>query len=168
VADIVDCGLDWQKRFNKGNVGLAVSGFSYGGYLTFLALTHPEAPWCCGITLWGCTEQPPLVYEMGMPTEEALRKKADIERSPAHQASRIGYPLLILHGARDRTAKETDVWHIAARVKASGVPCELVVFDDDGHGLHLHREEMYAHIFRFLDQHFPKSEMPNKTDAGDA
>ena len=152
VLDVVDCGLDWRRRFNGKDRPLAVSGFSYGGFLTFLALTHPEVSWTCGIALWGVTELMPLWYSRGLPVDPVERERAFQERSPVRQADDIRCPLLILHGGRDTTAT-TDVRSIQKSVRQSGHHCELVVFEEDGHGLKLSRPEMLSRMLKFLDIH---------------
>ena len=151
VWDVVDCGVDWRSRFGGAGQPLAVSGFSYGGYLTFSALGYREAPWSCGVTLWGATMIPPGAWAEGLPqgvdTQTALRETSAVTR-----ADEIRFPLLILHGGRDTTPTE-DVVAIQKTVRESGYPCELVVFEDDGHGLFASREEMMDQMLGFLDQH---------------
>ncbi len=153
VWDIVDCGLDWKERFEATDRPLAVAGFSYGGFLTFLALTYPEAPWSCGITLWGATILPPAVQARGLPRHSEERQQAWQDRSPVAQAHRIRFPLLILHGGRDTTATVEDVQSIQARVRETGLPCELVIFEEDTHGLPLSRPEMFGRMLDFLATH---------------
>jgi pimeloyl-ACP methyl ester carboxylesterase len=152
VDDVVDCGLDWQKRFNKGKEKLALIGFSYGGFLSFLALTDPAAPWCCGISLWGVTSAP----RYGFPEDEEERKKAVIERSPVKQAHRIRHPLLIMNGDRDSTPIK-DLEKIQKKMSSTDIPCTLIIFKGDTHGLPLSREAMYKNMFEFLDEHFKDS-----------
>lgn len=151
VWDVVDCGIDWRKRFGTADSLLAVSGYSYGGFLTFLALTDPAAVWSCGITLWGGTMIPPSHANQGVPSDNEAREAALLERSPVAQAARIKHPLLILHGARDTTSSVSDVSRIQQSVKSAGIPCELVIFENDGHGLHLNRDAMFQHMFDFLE-----------------
>lgn len=158
VRDVVECGIDWRKRFDKPDAPLAVSGFSYGGYLTFLALTHPDAVWTCGITFWGATMMSPLTQTTGLPQDADERRKALEERSPARQAHRIRFPLLILHGDRDTSAlteaatMNEEVKLIRDRVRTSNVRCDLIVFEGESHGLKGCRPQMYAHTLKFLDE----------------
>ena len=151
VLDVVDCGLDWRRRFDAANRPLALSGFSYGGFLAFLALTHGEPQWCCGVTLWGATELITAWHARGLPADPRERKSVLRERSPVLRAGEIGSPLLILHGGRDTTATTPDVQSIHRSVRESGVPCELVVFEDDTHGLKLSRPEMFRRMLEFLE-----------------
>ena len=149
VFDIVDCGLDWVSRFDGDVRSLALAGFSYGGFLTFLASTYQESPWSCAITLYGVTGFLPRF--LTLPPEE--RKRAMRERSPVVRAGDIRVPLLMLHGGRDTSASTEDVESIRDSVRTSGVPCELVVFEEDSHGLRLNRPAMFGHMLEFLDTH---------------
>ena len=149
VWDIVDCGLDWLSRFGGDSRSLALAGFSYGGFLTLLASTYEEAPWSCAITLYGVTGFLPRF--LTIPVEE--RQRAMRERSPVGRAGDIRVPLLMLHGGRDTSASTEDVESIRDSVRESGVPCELVVFEEDSHGLRLNRPAMFRHMLEFMDTH---------------
>ena len=149
VWDIVDCGLDWLSRFDGDSRSLALAGFSYGGFLTFLASTHEEAPWSCAITLYGVTRFLPRF--LALQADELER--AATERSPIARAGDLRVPLLMLHGGRDTPAATEDVESIRDAVRDSGVPCELVVFEEDGHGLRLNRPAMFRHMLKFMDTH---------------
>ena len=149
VWDIVDCGLDSLSRFKGDSRSLALAGSSYGGFLTFLASTYPEAPWSCAITLYGVTRFLPRF--LALQAEELQR--AATERSPIAGAGDIRVPLLMLHGGRDTTSSTEDVMSIRDAVRDSGIPCELVVFEEDTHGLRLSRPAMFRHMLEFLDIH---------------
>ena len=149
VWDVVDCDMDWVSRFDGDSRSFALAGFSYGGFLTFLASTYPEAPWSCAVTLWGATRFLPRF--LTLQAEEWER--AASERLPIARADNIRVPLLMLHGARDTMASTEDVESIRNSVRHSGVHCELVVFEEDNHGLYLSRPEMFRHMLEFLDTH---------------
>ena len=153
VLDVVDCGLDWRRRFDAADRPLALSGFSYGGFLAFLALTHAEVGWCCGVTLWGATELIAAWHARGLPADPSARDDALRERSPVRRAGDVRAPLLILHGGRDTTATRPDVRSIQRSVRDAGVPCEMVVFEEDTHGLYLSRPEMFRRMLEFLDRY---------------
>jgi dipeptidyl aminopeptidase/acylaminoacyl peptidase len=153
VWDVLVAGFDW-KRKNQNNRPLAIMGCSYGGYLTFLALSHPDVPWDCGITLWGVTriEHLGLQLPRAYPSEQMERRKAERERNPLEQAIKIKTPLLILHGEKDTTSTNDEVKSIQKQVQSQGRFCDLVIYPDDTHGLGKHRKEMFEQIFVFLDK----------------
>ncbi|MFD1673869.1 S9 family peptidase [Alicyclobacillus fodiniaquatilis] len=154
VADVIACGNDWRRR-TGGQRPVAVMGFSYGGFLTLLSLAQADANWACGISLWGATtiENMGLHVPRAYPDDPIEREIAQVERSPIQQASKVHAPLLILHGGCDTTSTNEDVELIQARVEAAGMPCKLVIYADDGHGLMRHRREMFAEILSYLEQY---------------
>jgi dipeptidyl aminopeptidase/acylaminoacyl peptidase len=154
VRDVVECGIDWRQRFNQPDAPLAVSGYSYGGYLTFLALAQvDDGLWTCGITFWGCTMIPAMSRRYGLPDDPAEYDRALQERSPVRQAHRIRSPLLILHGERDTTSSIDDVQTICRQARM----CESIIFEGETHALHGCRPQMYRHMLDFLRTHMRAS-----------
>ncbi|MFK7693541.1 S9 family peptidase [Paenibacillus sp. HJGM_3] len=151
VWDIVACGQDWKGRFGE-NQRLFLAGFSYGGFLTMLAMARNNVPWERGISLWALTRIEylgawlPIAY----PNDPAEKEQAVLERNPILQAHHIKTPLLILHGGRDTTATNSDVNEIYRNVTMNGTKCKLIVFDDDTHALPKNRKQMFKQIFNFL------------------
>lgn len=152
VWDVLAAGLDWKQR-TGGKRPLILAGYSYGGFLTLLALAQEEIPWAGGIAMWTVSGMHRLGLQLqrAFPSEAGARAQAEIERSPLAQAGRIRVPLIIFHGALDTTATVEEVETIQARVTAGGGACELIVYADDTHGLVRHRDEIQARVLRFLD-----------------
>lgn len=152
VWDVIACGQDWKDRFGK-NQRLFIAGFSYGGFLTLLAMARNQVPWERGISLWAVTRLEylgawlPIAY----PNDPAEKEQAIMERNAVIQAHQIKTPLLILHGGRDTTATNTDVNEIYRNVKTNGTECKLTIFDNDTHALPKNRKSMFKHIFNFLN-----------------
>lgn len=153
VWDILAVGLDWKQRTGE-NRPLIVAGYSYGGFLTFLALAQEEIPWAGGIAMWAVSDisHLGLFRHRAFPTDADQQAAARVERSPLKQARRIRVPLLIFHGALDTAATNEEMKAIQTSVLDLGGKCELVIFNDDTHGLVRHRDEIHAHILSFLSQ----------------
>lgn len=153
VWDVLAAGFDWKKRIGE-NRPLIVAGYSYGGFLTFLALAQEEFPWAGGIAMWSVSG----MHRLGLHQHRAFPTDADqlalamIERSPLEQAERIRVPLLIFHGALDTTATTEEMKSIQDSIVNRGGECELIVFKDDTHGLLRHRDEIHASVLRFLER----------------
>lgn len=130
----------------------SIAGFSYGGFLTLLAIAQEDAPWDCGVTLWAATriEHQGLHLPRAYPKDPAEKAKAVVERNPIEQSSRIRKPLLILHGGRDTTSANEEVAAIRRNMTSNGAVCNLVIFEDDTHGLAKNRKEMFRNVFDFL------------------
>jgi len=153
VWDILAVSFDWKQRFGE-NRPLIVAGYSYGGFLTFLALAQKEIPWAGGIALWSVSNMDHLGMHRhrAFPTEADQHAVALVERSPLQQAGSIRVPLLIFHGALDSAATTEEMKAIQNSIFGQGGECELIIFDDDTHGLMRHRDEIHAHVLRFLRQ----------------
>ncbi|GMW01566.1 MAG: hypothetical protein AMXMBFR84_27030 [Candidatus Hydrogenedentota bacterium] len=144
VLDVVAAGNDWKQRSERP---LAVVGYSYGGYLTLLALARDDAPWLGGATLWGMLSlQPPLLsmIEATVPAESI--KAVIAARSPLAQASHIDRPLLLLHGALDGGATTEEAMSLAKAIAHA----QLHVYKNDAHGLSLNRGDVIHRLTAFL------------------
>jgi dipeptidyl aminopeptidase/acylaminoacyl peptidase len=149
VADVTAAANDWKQQHKDRPLVLA--GYSYGGYLTLLALARHDAPWDAGITLWGMVSiQQPLLamLEATLPTDTLARKHALAERAPLDQATAIARPLLILHGALDGAATIEEVNSLHGRISQS----ELIIYPNDGHGLFLNRPDMLQQLNAFIER----------------
>ena len=154
VQDVVDCAVDWKRRFGSELGSLALVGVGFpSGYLAFLALTYPEAPWSCAVTVSAPTIIGRHMETMALPQEPAGRQEELRQRSPVAQAGKIRFPLLMLHGGRDLGAPLDDVKAIQTSVRRSGFRCDLVVFDNDPYGLPLSRPRMFETMVDFLREH---------------
>ncbi|MFA6239957.1 MAG: alpha/beta fold hydrolase [Candidatus Hydrogenedentales bacterium] len=150
VSDVVAAGIDWKKH-NGNERSFVLAGYSYGAYLALLSLARDDTPWDAGITLWGMVRlQQPLLgmLEPSLPTEGGARDLALAERSPIHQAGRLQRPVLILHGALDGAATRDDVAELHKRIPHN----ELVVYENDGHGLCLNRKDVHRRIMEFISK----------------
>jgi dipeptidyl aminopeptidase/acylaminoacyl peptidase len=153
VWDIVAAGLDWKNRLGKDRP-LILAGYSYGGFLTLLSLAQEGNPCAGGIVLWAGSG----LHRMGahqhkaFPPDPVQRAEALIERSPLEQAGRIRRPLLIFHGALDTVATTEEMQAIHDRVVAAGGDCELIVYDDDTHGLRRHRDDLHTRVLEFVER----------------
>lgn len=126
---------------------IACHGGSYGGYLTYMALTKTPDVWKAGIASVGLTDllaaydesPPPMrqVFElmMGNPVEnEALWR----DRSPIHFAENLKAKLLIIHGANDPRCPISQARAFRDRLLENGFTegehFEYVELDKVGHG----------------------------------
>ncbi|MDE2282260.1 MAG: prolyl oligopeptidase family serine peptidase, partial [Actinomycetales bacterium] len=63
-------------------------------------------------------------------------------------------PLFMIHGRNDPRVPLSEAEDMAAHLRARGVRCELVVYDDEGHGLArlANRLDAYPRALVFLDE----------------
>ncbi len=164
-ADIVT-GAEALIRAGLAEAGrVGVTGTSYGGYSAWFLLTHypPDviaaaAP-VCGMTDLVVdyeTTRPdlrPFSEEMmgGSPRQAPERYH---ERSPINFISDIRGKLLIVQGARDPNVTPENVRQVVQRLDANHIPYELLVFEDEGHGIGkpANQERLFARLAAFFDE----------------
>lgn len=127
-----------------GKVG--VTGTSYGGYSSWYQVTHAD-PDLIGASAPICGMTDLVVdYETTRPdlrpySEEMIGGKPDevpqryYERSPIHFVQNIRARLLIVQGARDPNVTPANVREVIHKLEEHDVPFDLLVFDDEGHGI---------------------------------
>ena len=147
---------------------LGIYGVSYGGYLTYAALTMTPELWSAGVAIAGVTdwklcydeELPALRHYdhemMGDPVENAVLWR---ERSPVYFADRLRAPILMIHGLHDPRCpvNQARVFREALlRLgRKEGRDFEYLEFSDEGHGS-ADREQIlraYRPAFSFLERH---------------
>jgi dipeptidyl aminopeptidase/acylaminoacyl peptidase len=150
---------------DAGKIG--VTGTSYGGYSAWYLITHypPQiigaAATICGMTdlvVDYNTTRPdlrPLSEEMmgGRPDQVPERY---VERSPINFVQDIHGELLIVQGALDPNVSPENVRQVRERLEAYRIPYQLLVFEDEGHGIQkpANQEVLYTKLADFFEQAF--------------
>jgi dipeptidyl aminopeptidase/acylaminoacyl peptidase len=123
--------------------GIGIMGGSYGGYMVMAGLTRYPDLFAAGADLFGVVnfetffaETEPWMAaistrEYGDPRTEAALLR---ELSPIHAIDRVKAPTLVLHGANDTNVPLVEAEQVVRELKGRGVPVELVLFPDEGHG----------------------------------
>ena len=122
----------------------AITGGSYGGFLTLFALTTQPEEWAGGVAVVPVADWVDDYYLLdasfrfydefffgGSPNE-----KPDLyrERSPITHLARLQAPVLILHGENDSRCAIQPVIRFAEQAKERGLPVEMIITRDEGHG----------------------------------
>jgi dipeptidyl aminopeptidase/acylaminoacyl peptidase len=143
VKDIKDCvdALVAQKIADPKRIG--IMGGSYGGYMTLAGLTEYPDLFAAGADLYGIVNfetffahtEPWMAaistVEYGDPVKQ---KDLLASLSPIHKLDRIKAPTLVLHGANDTNVPVVEAQQVVDTLKKRGVPVDLVLFPDEGHG----------------------------------
>jgi dipeptidyl aminopeptidase/acylaminoacyl peptidase len=143
---------------------IGVSGRSYGGYLTLVALAwFPElfrvGVDVCGIsdfaTFYAQTEPwiaAAAVSKYGDPHAHAALLH---ELSPIHSADRITAPLLVVHGAYDTNVPIVEAEQIVEALRDRGASPGFLLFDDEGHEVHgtANRARFVHEVVRWVTAH---------------
>ncbi|MGV9858563.1 alpha/beta hydrolase family protein [Gordonia sp. NPDC003425] len=142
IDDVADCATHLCDKGFAHPDRLYVSGRSYGGYLTFAALTfHPEL-FAAGIAICGMSDlesffrntEPWIAVaaytKYGHPESD---RELLQDLSPIRRIDDIRAPLLVVHGAHDTNVPVSESQQIVDELRARGSVAELLMFPDEGH-----------------------------------
>ncbi len=164
VKDLA-AAVEWLKVSGGADAKrIAVTGGSYGGYMTMAAITlYPDlfaaAVNTVGIVNWETflkntsgyrRRQREVEYGMLDKNIEFLRKI-----SPIAKVDRIKTPLFVIHGKNDPRVPYTEAEQIVKVLKDKGAIVEYKLYDDEGHGISKlkNRLELYPLVADFLDKY---------------
>jgi dipeptidyl aminopeptidase/acylaminoacyl peptidase len=138
-------------------------GGSYGGYMVLAGLAFQPERWAAGIELVGISSLVTFLEN----TAEWRRKFREreygsLERdrefllaaSPLTRVDVIRAPLFVIHGANDPRVPVGEARQIHRSLTERGIRCELLVYEDEGHGLKKlpNKLDAYPRAAAFLDQ----------------
>ncbi|AEE93846.1 dipeptidyl aminopeptidase/acylaminoacyl-peptidase [Acidianus hospitalis W1] len=140
---------------------VAVTGGSYGGYLTMMAVTKYPDMWCSAAAVvpfvnWFTEkkfEREVLQQydEMKMGNDENLLR----DRSPIFFIDNIKSPLLILAGENDPRCPAEETRQVIEKLKERNIEVEYKIYEDEGHGFS--KIENYVDSIRrvveFIERH---------------
>lgn len=146
---------------------LAVTGYSYGGYMTAYLTGHDDrfAAAVAGgivadmVSMGGTSDDAHLLnlFEIGiMPWDSAQRERL-AEMSPYSSVDRVNTPTLVLHGEKDLRCPvhQAQQWHYALRER--GVPTGLVLYPGGSHifplmGVPSHRVDYARRVVDWVER----------------
>jgi dipeptidyl aminopeptidase/acylaminoacyl peptidase len=157
--------VEWLKT--KGGADpkrIAVTGGSYGGYMTMAAITlYPDlfaaAVNTVGIVNWESFLKNTSGYRRRQREVEYGRLDRDLEFlrriSPLAKVDKIKTPLFVIHGKNDPRVPYTEAEQVVAALNKRGAIVEYKLFDDEGHGISKlkNRLELYPLVADFLDKY---------------
>ncbi|MDQ1438322.1 MAG: hypothetical protein QOK43_1951 [Acidimicrobiaceae bacterium] len=142
---------------------VALMGGSYGGYMVLAGLAfHPER-WAAGVDIVGISSLVTFLENTSV-WRRAFREReyGSLERdreflesaSPINFVDDMRAPLFIIHGANDPRVPVSEAEQIHKVLADKGVRCELLVYEDEGHGLVKLRNRLdaYPKVADFLDE----------------
>ncbi|MHB8245834.1 MAG: alpha/beta hydrolase family protein [Acidimicrobiales bacterium] len=142
----------------------ALFGGSYGGYMVLAGVAFQPELWAAGVDIVGISDLISFL-ENTSPYRRVHREReygslsADrdfLERaSPLRHADDIRAPLFVIHGENDPRVPVTEARQLVASLQRRGVPHEVMIFADEGHGLAKleNRLEAYPRAVDFLVEH---------------
>ncbi|BDC19449.1 S9 family peptidase [Acidianus sp. HS-5] len=140
---------------------IAITGASYGGYLTMMAVTKYSDIWCSAAAVvpfvnWFTEkklEREVLQQydEMKMGNDENLLR----DRSPIFFIDNIRSPLLILAGENDPRCPAEETKQVIEKLKENNIDVEYKIYEDEGHGFSKIDDyvDSIKRVVEFLEEH---------------
>jgi dipeptidyl aminopeptidase/acylaminoacyl peptidase len=163
VADLAAIHA-WLPSVGLDPARTALWGGSYGGYMVLAGVSMQPELWAAGVDVVGMSSLVTFL-ENTSDYRRAIREReygtlADdreflLRASPITYLDDIAAPLFVIHGANDPRVPLSEAEQIKAALDHKGVPCELRVYPDEGHGLakRANRVDAYPAALEFLQQH---------------
>ena len=163
VADLAAIHA-WLPTVGLDPARTALWGGSYGGYMVLAGVSMQPGLWAAGVDVVGMSSLVTFL-ENTSDYRRAVREReygtlADdreflVRASPITYLDAIVAPLFVIHGANDPRVPLSEAEQIKAALDRKGVPCELRVYRDEGHGLakRANRVDAYPAALEFLQQH---------------
>jgi dipeptidyl aminopeptidase/acylaminoacyl peptidase len=163
VADLAAIHA-WLPSVGLDPARSALWGGSYGGYMVLAGVAMQPELWAAGVDIVGMSS---LVTFLENTSEyrRAVREREYglltddrdflLRASPITYLDDIAAPLFVIHGANDPRVPLSEAEQIKAALDGKGVPCELRVYADEGHGLakRANRLDAYPAALQFLEEH---------------
>jgi dipeptidyl aminopeptidase/acylaminoacyl peptidase len=141
----------------------ALWGASYGGYMVLAGLAFQPELWAAGVDIVGVSDLVTFL-ENTSPYRRAFREREygslAVDReflasaSPLRRADAIRAPLFVVHGRNDPRVPVSEAEQLVAKLKERDIRCELVIYEDEGHGLARlsNRLDALPRALAFLDE----------------
>lgn len=158
---------------------VAIYGGSYGGYAALVGAAFTPEVFRCAVAVAAPSDLRTFVTSVPAYWKPALAHlhrrigdpavDADFlwSRSPLSRVDHIRIPILLAHGANDPRVRREESERIVADLRRRGVPCEYLLFPDEGHGFIKPRNRLafYEAAERFLARHLGGRCEPASPDA---
>ena len=145
ITDIEDAAIWIKKNWARDGVvpKIGVTGGSYGGYSTLMAMTRFAGTYNAGVAVVGMSDLVTFlnntapyrrilrITEYGDPEKD---KEALIKLSPTTYVNQVRDPLMIIQGANDPRVPVGEAIQIHETLQKKKIESQLIVFADEGHG----------------------------------
>lgn len=145
ITDIADAATYIRTNWGKDGVAprIGVTGGSYGGYSTLMAMTYLAGAYDAGVAEYSISNLATFlvntapyrrilrISEYGDPVKD---KDALVQLSPITHVGKVKAPLLLIQGVNDPRTPVGEAVQIFKVLEQRGVPGGLILFPDEGHG----------------------------------
>ncbi|MFO7915342.1 MAG: alpha/beta fold hydrolase [Candidatus Krumholzibacteriales bacterium] len=159
ISDLEDeiTGLEMLKSLPAVDPErIGIWGWSYGGYMTTLALLKKPEAFRAGaavapVNRWQNYDTHYTEERLGIPSENADAYK---KGNPLTYAENLKNHLLIIHGMLDDNVHFQDTVLLVDAMIASGVDFEVMFYPGGRHGIR--SDDSRIHLFRKITRHFER------------
>ncbi|TCM45563.1 alpha/beta fold hydrolase [Kribbella sp. VKM Ac-2568] len=155
---------EWLPSIGVDPGRTALWGGSYGGYMVLAGLAFQPDLWAAGVDIVGIASLVTFLENTSEYRKVAREREYGVlsedrdfleQASPLNRVDDIRAPLFVIHGANDPRVPLSEAEQIAKALEKRGVPCQLLVYPDEGHGLakRANRLDAYPQAFAFLRVH---------------
>lgn len=163
VADLAAIH-EWLPSAGLDGCRAALWGGSYGGYMVLAGLAFQPERWAAGVDIVGISDlvtflENTSAYRRAYREVEygSLAEHRDFleSASPMGRVDEIRAPLFVIHGQNDPRVPVSEAYQLVASLERRGVPHELIVYPDEGHGLAklANRLDAYPRAIAFLERY---------------
>jgi dipeptidyl aminopeptidase/acylaminoacyl peptidase len=163
VTDLAHAAYWLKERPEIDGDKLVVYGASYGGFMVLAALTNYPDLWAAGVELVGISNFVTFLentsdYRRAHRESEygSLAHDRDFLQSisPLNHLDKITAPLMVIHGANDPRVPVSEARQLAVALESRGIPVQLLIFDDEGHGIVRLKNKLVAYpaVVTFLQK----------------
>jgi dipeptidyl aminopeptidase/acylaminoacyl peptidase len=166
LTDIEDASKFVRAQWAVGGKAprVGIFGGSYGGYSALVGMTIFAGAYDAGVSVVGISSLVTFlentapyrrilrISEYGDPTKD----RAALEQlSPIRHVDRVSAPLMLIQGATDPRVPVGEALQFFDAVQKKGVPSELIIFPDEGHGMKKRPNQVlgYGHTVRFFQKY---------------
>jgi dipeptidyl aminopeptidase/acylaminoacyl peptidase len=166
ITDIEDAATWARRAFAADGKAprVGVFGGSYGGYSALVGMTMFAGAYDAGASIVGIANLVTFL-ENTAPYRRILRaseygdperdREALVKLSPTSYVDRVEAPLLLQQGVSDPRVPAGEALLIHDALTARGIPSELVLFADEGHGAQKRENQvlMIGRVIEFFRRH---------------
>ncbi len=163
VRDLADLHA-WLPVHGLDPDRAALWGGSYGGYMVLAGVSMQPGLWAAGVDIVGMSSlvtflENTSAYRRAYREREygSLKQHRVVLElaSPITYLDQIVAPLIVIHGANDPRVPVSEAQQIQAALTDLGVPCEMRIYEDEGHGLakRVNKLDAYPAAIAFLQRH---------------
>ncbi|HSL95698.1 MAG TPA: alpha/beta fold hydrolase [Thermoleophilia bacterium] len=167
-GEALDVAASWDFLVGLGcdPSRIAVTGRSWGGFMTMAMVTQFPELWACGVAgvpffdFIDAAVDPAIREDLRWwdreNTGDPVKDKAKLEYySPINHLDRVEAPLLLLAAENDPRCPPTQIAEVAGRLRARGKVCDYVIYPQEGHEISgaEHRLDYDRRTVEFILEH---------------